>query len=169
MFDSSYILEITYELTIFFLFVICFMYCFKLFLLPFIRQRFRELKQHWNTLRNKRNLLTKTIASLDEKTKQQRKNLNTLEKKVHIWHAAITQEVQLQKKELKVYIEKLSEKKKEQNALFHKEKLKQEVIPCAVNKAHKKFEEYYKGTEGKKLLSVLLKRLKQTNNQHEVS
>lgn len=169
MFVSESILEISYELAVFFLFILAFISCFKSFLLPFIYERFLEIKNSWNELQNKKNLLQRTLVSVEEKSEEQTIQLSVLEKKMKIWHAATLNDINSQQQELEKCIKKLTAKKKKQNEFFHRKKLQQEVIPRAIKKAHEKFEVYYENIEGKKLVSTLLKRLKETTHQPKTS
>lgn len=135
-------------------------------LLPYIHQQIQATKTKWQDLFEKLNLTITTRQSVEEKIKEQNKQLKKLKKKIVIWHNArriILKEQERAQEKIKV---SLIKKKERQQQYMHLFKLKEETIPQAIALAHEELAKQYAGTHGKEAVSAIIRKIEEQALAH---
>ncbi|MBD3231848.1 hypothetical protein GF322_04265 [Candidatus Dependentiae bacterium] len=156
----NFLLNIFFEITIFFLLVMFVTNLFKKYALTPLYQEIRNKKEYEKYVKNKKNLLHKSEIRLKDELIAQKEDFFYLEKKVNLWNAAYLQKKKEKYETNEKLLNKIIKKRKKQKENLALLKMQEIVIPKAEKEAYKEIEHIYAGDKGKKLLKELILTIK---------
>jgi len=157
--NTTTVIFILFNLTIFALLVIQLAQLLTSFLLPFLRSQIKAVNQAWVGLTQKLSLLKTTEKKLENDIEQQKESLATLEKNLKSWHEALVEKHHQQKLLLQQKAIEIKKKKKQQYHYMLQVKAEKEILPEVLKKARKQIEQQYVGQQGKDLLTSVVTNL----------
>ena len=157
--SETAILEILFNLTLFFLLAFSVYRGIIEYLLPALYTEIGQLKKHKNDLIEKDRLLSASHIRLNKQVKSQARTLTSLEDKVQNWKTFLTQKKEKKERENEVYVATIAEKRKKQSKNLRLLKVKQIVIPKAIEESFEYMKKNYSGEEGLCLLHELIKKI----------
>lgn len=160
MYDSGeYFLDVLYDLTRFFLFVIFAWNLFKKFIMPYCADYFKKVCEDLKSIETKQKIASREQSTLEEKLSEQERICKTLEGKIKLWQAR-EQEIIDEKKSMHLeWLAQLQTKKEKQYERFTEQKIQKAALLSALVNTQAYFQENYKGESGKKLLSTFVQSL----------
>lgn len=157
--NFDFILEVIFDLSIFFLFVIAFYKIFTQYVFPFLYEQVSSIKKHQIGIKNKIKLLDASQVRLESQIVCQKQRLDKLDDKVCLWCKVVKSNNKKLEQD-RVYlidaIKKKLEKQKEHLCLF---KLEKNVIAQSIDQVYDVLSPIRNKARGLVLLSELVDKI----------
>lgn len=164
-FDFS-LLEISFELLLFSLFVYKVYDLGKAYLVPLLYQTLTEEKNMQTEFFEKEKLLISTHHRLENQISQQQRTITLLEKKVQAWHTRLEIEKSQLKRDEAARLEHIKTKRIAQQAFLANAILTEKALPTAIQRSSKQLSKQYCGNVGKKQFSDFINLLFAKKNEY---
>ncbi len=152
----DFLLEVLFDLTLFFLLVIVFYKVFMQYILPFLYHQILDIKKHQKEVKNKIQLLDASQIRLESQIVDQKEGFDLLDEKVKFWHKSIYQN---NKKFIQKHcelIEKIKAKRINQKEHFCLFKLEKNVIVQSIDQTYDSLSPINCKPRGRELLTELI-------------
>src|SRR3972149_8964181 len=145
--DNSF-LGLVFSATLFILIAYKIYSFVKAYCIPFLLQQVREVQKQQMELLQTETLLASTLKRVDNQLFQQKKMAVLLEKKVQLWHRAMSDKKADEEKEYKLHLLRVIEKRKIQEKQLFETKMVLEVVPSSVKIASDELLATHRGKNG---------------------
>ena len=158
----NFFLKISFEITLFCLFVIVVYQIFQKYLFPFLQDQILLVKRKIKELQNKVSLLDASRQRLMDQISVQKVQFDSLEKKVIEWQKMQMDENQILEIKQKELQKKIKLKREQQLLNLKLLNMQENVSSRAIEQAYLEIKAGYSGQKGDELLGKLVDRISST-------
>lgn len=161
--------EVTFEILLFSLFIVAFLYGLKNYIIPFVLVQMQALQEQLHYLLGRQELLSKLEKQLQEDAILQEERIASMRQKLHIWHTSCQERDAKQTEALQCAHAKTLKKRAMQTENLQKILMNKEALPLVMHQVSNDLEKQYRGNLGKNQLHELVESMAQKTSSKKPS